>query len=107
MKLNNIKPGDFKAMQEFNNTLNIVDDVQALKVPCHIYKVIWNEIPLPENFNCFEHVDTQTVRLLSAEILSHKRGVKDYGDRESMLSDISKLISFTLEKNEGHLPCHV
>ncbi len=109
MKLNNITPGNFKSMQEFNNELHIVEDIGALKVPCHLFYPIWKDLDLPIRKSEFrkEGFTDEEIYGISERIITMRSTMFKYGERSRILEDIFKIIKYTLSQNGGHLPTTV
>lgn len=106
MKLNNIHGKEYQSLLVLNDKLNLVDDTQALYLPALLYPRIWDIVNISFRHKTENNgiLDSNDIEGIVARIANSNYRLKKYGTVDELLSDIRKIIEFTLQENDGRLP---
>lgn len=109
LKLSLLEPGDVEELKGLNSELHMVGDLNALKIPLLLYKLIWRDIKLSvrntdkcrSGFN-----DNEISHMAKRFILLSERCLGNTINDEGLMEDTCKLIRYVVNKNNGYIPLY-
>lgn len=107
LKLCLLEPGDIDQLKGLNGELHLVEDLNALKIPMKLYRLIWRDMALNirSNDKCRSGFSDSEVRHMSERFV--KQAAQCLGsavEDEGILEDTYKLVKYVINKNDGYIP---